>query len=280
MPSSTAIDQLRHHLETLVAELGATTRATFAATHWSFAATASGDTPTPAIVLDLSSDAVAVTVTVTVGPWSSSYGLDDDDDAELVAELVAALLFGDVRVEHQAWGSGRSRSRLQIRHPHGWEGLAWQGRHIWWPWTRPHCEVFSHTVPRPRSRPIQRVVAPPWAPWAGLGGFIRRQRTPPATVDVPDGVLDLHPVPPKQVKDLVLAYIDACHDHGVLELRIIHGKGIGNLRRTVHAVLDGHARVASFRLGGHGEGSWGATLVQLVADEVASNGSVRGGTDE
>jgi dsDNA-specific endonuclease/ATPase MutS2 len=43
----------------------------------------------------------------------------------------------------------------------------------------------------------------------------------------------------------------------------VHGKGIGNLRRTVHALLQRHPAVADFRLGGMGEGSWGATIVTL-----------------
>ncbi|TPV95275.1 MAG: Smr/MutS family protein [Myxococcales bacterium FL481] len=79
----------------------------------------------------------------------------------------------------------------------------------------------------------------------------------------PDGVLDLHPIPPKQVKDLLVEYIASCRTAGVLKLRIIHGKGVGHLRRTVHAVLKDHPHVDSYRLGGHGEGSWGATLVEL-----------------
>ena len=83
-------------------------------------------------------------------------------------------------------------------------------------------------------------------------------------VELPiDGVLDLHMFRPKEVKGLVEDYIDECRKQGITELRIIHGKGIGNLRRIVHAVLERHEAVKSFRLGGHGEGSWGATLADL-----------------
>lgn len=82
--------------------------------------------------------------------------------------------------------------------------------------------------------------------------------------DMPiDGTLDLHTFAPKDVGALIPAYIDECLDHGITELRIIHGKGTGTLRRIVHAALDRHPAVASYRLDSTSAGSWGATLVDL-----------------
>src|ERR1035437_8145596 len=52
-----------------------------------------------------------------------------------------------------------------------------------------------------------------------------------------DGVLDLHNFLPHEVGDLVPAYLAACRTKGICEVRIIHGKGKGNLRRTVHTIL-------------------------------------------
>ena len=78
-----------------------------------------------------------------------------------------------------------------------------------------------------------------------------------------DGVLDLHHFNPREVGELVPAYLAECRNAGIFEVRIIHGKGTGNLRRSVHAILSRLDSVVSFRLAGEEEGGWGATLVEL-----------------
>jgi DNA-nicking Smr family endonuclease len=87
-------------------------------------------------------------------------------------------------------------------------------------------------------------------------------------IQVPiDGVLDLHTFNPRDVKELVLDYLEACREKGIRQVRIIHGKGIGNLRRTVHAMLAKHPAVTSFTLDHPQYGGWGATIVFLRAAE-------------
>ncbi|MBD3179510.1 MAG: DNA mismatch repair protein MutS [Candidatus Latescibacteria bacterium] len=78
-----------------------------------------------------------------------------------------------------------------------------------------------------------------------------------------DGVLDLHTFQPSEVKDLIPVYISECLKRDIYSLRIIHGKGKGILRRTVHSVLGRLPEVSSFRTAGEQGGGWGATLVEL-----------------
>ncbi|MBI2874900.1 MAG: Smr/MutS family protein, partial [Firmicutes bacterium] len=67
--------------------------------------------------------------------------------------------------------------------------------------------------------------------------------------------------------DLALAdldrYLDQAFIAGLGEVRVIHGKGTGKLRREVQRFLSSHPLVDSYRLGGHGEGSFGVTMVTL-----------------
>jgi hypothetical protein len=78
-----------------------------------------------------------------------------------------------------------------------------------------------------------------------------------------DGTLDLHTFDPREVGELVPDYLAACRERGILEVRIVHGKGGGTLRRRVHALLERLPEVAAFRLADEHGGGWGATLVTL-----------------
>jgi|SRR5579859_537776 len=78
-----------------------------------------------------------------------------------------------------------------------------------------------------------------------------------------DGVLDLHTFQPREVKDVVESYLAECQARGILQVRVIHGRGIGNLRRTVHALLARHSEVISYSLDYPQFGGSGATLVTL-----------------
>ena len=78
-----------------------------------------------------------------------------------------------------------------------------------------------------------------------------------------DGTLDLHTFHPRDVKDVVADYLEACAEKGIYSVRIVHGKGIGTLREIVHSRLKKLPIVEGFRLGDEGSGGWGATVVQL-----------------
>jgi DNA-nicking Smr family endonuclease len=82
-----------------------------------------------------------------------------------------------------------------------------------------------------------------------------------------DGVLDLHTFRPQDMKEVLLEYLAACRERGILEVRVVHGKGIGQLRQTVHALLRRCPDVVSFALAGEAFGGVGATFVHLRARE-------------
>jgi len=77
------------------------------------------------------------------------------------------------------------------------------------------------------------------------------------------GELDLHTFRPSDLGELIPAYLAECATRGLHEVRIIHGKGTGTLRTTVHSLLQRSELVHSYRLGDEHTGSWGATLVTL-----------------
>ena len=87
---------------------------------------------------------------------------------------------------------------------------------------------------------------------------------PAAAVDLPiTDVLDLHSFRPAEVEDVVRDYLDAAHEKGLRQLRIIHGRGIGVQRQTVRTLLERDPRVVSFGDAPAEAGGWGATWVTL-----------------
>jgi dsDNA-specific endonuclease/ATPase MutS2 len=83
------------------------------------------------------------------------------------------------------------------------------------------------------------------------------------SIELPiDGTLDLHTFQPRDVGQLVPDYLEECRARGILQVRIIHGKGTGALRETVHAILRKLPDVGTFYLANDAS-SWGATVVEL-----------------
>ena len=79
-----------------------------------------------------------------------------------------------------------------------------------------------------------------------------------------EGELDLHAFAPRDIPSVVSEYIDAAAAAGLLEVRLVHGRGRGVQRGIVQAALDQHAKVAEF-WDDH-NAHLGATIARLSAD--------------
>ncbi len=58
--------------------------------------------------------------------------------------------------------------------------------------------------------------------------------------------IDLHAFAPKDIKSVVEEYVNAAHDAGLREVRLIHGRGRGVQRGIVQATLERHPLVVEF----------------------------------
>jgi DNA-nicking Smr family endonuclease len=76
--------------------------------------------------------------------------------------------------------------------------------------------------------------------------------------------LDLHVFQPKEILSVVEEYLHACREEGILEVRVIHGKGKGVQRKAVRNLLNNLSIVQTFRNAEDTAGGWGATLVDLI----------------
>jgi dsDNA-specific endonuclease/ATPase MutS2 len=84
----------------------------------------------------------------------------------------------------------------------------------------------------------------------------------PVRIPITD-VFDLHSVAPREVEEVVEAYLEEARRMGLKALRIIHGRGIGVQRETVRAVLARTPFVEAFSDAPPEAGGWGATVVRL-----------------
>lgn len=86
----------------------------------------------------------------------------------------------------------------------------------------------------------------------------------PVEIEITDSI-DLHSFQPRDVKEVVEAYLDEARKKGFSIVRIIHGKGIGVQREIVRSILAEKDFVKSFKNGDEfsGGGS-GATIVEFV----------------
>ncbi len=91
----------------------------------------------------------------------------------------------------------------------------------------------------------------------------------PVQLEIRD-VIDLHSIPPKQVKAVVEEYLIEARARQFRYVRIIHGKGIGVQRETVRQILSRTPFVTSYYDAPPEAGGLGATIAELSAPEEAS----------
>jgi dsDNA-specific endonuclease/ATPase MutS2 len=84
----------------------------------------------------------------------------------------------------------------------------------------------------------------------------------PVRIPITD-VFDLHTVPPRDVREIVEAYLEEARALGFRHVRIIHGRGIGVQREIVRKTLERTPFVLDFRDAPADAGGWGATIVTL-----------------
>lgn len=78
-----------------------------------------------------------------------------------------------------------------------------------------------------------------------------------------EDAIDLHPFAPREIPSVVESYLEAAHQAGFAEVRLIHGRGRGVQRARVQKLLASHPLVARFRDAPSERGGLGATVVWL-----------------
>ena len=135
-----------------------------------------------------------------------------------------------------------------------------------------------YALPPPPARPILAAVVA-----LSLAG----RRREPSRADDPDGdeldsvdrgsdvrviaiedAIDLHGFQPREIPDVVESYLEAAVEHGLTEVRLIHGRGKGVQRQRVREVLERHPDVVDFGDAPAHRGGWGATIAWLAAPSV------------
>ena len=92
----------------------------------------------------------------------------------------------------------------------------------------------------------------------------------PVTIEITD-VIDLHTIHPRDVRRVVVEYLEQVHQAGFRSVRIIHGKGIGVQREIVRAVLDQTPFVDDWTDAPPEAGGLGATIVRLFVMRQAGD---------
>lgn len=150
---------------------------------------------------------------------------------------------GGVIVGGQAWIPDlRALVRIERIDPEaGKVRVDWQGRHL---------EVSVSALEAPPEGAV-RVPSRAAVRYETGGDHVSRE-------------LDLRGQRAADALELLERFLDQAAMAGLGQVRIVHGKGTGTLKREVEAALGRHPLVESSRTGESGEGGWGVTVVALA----------------
>ena len=98
---------------------------------------------------------------------------------------------------------------------------------------------------------------------------LENEEEPIVVVPIEESI-DLHGFRPREILDVVDAYLDAALERGFVEVRLIHGRGKGVQRARVREWLKADPRVSRVEEAPPQRGGWGATLAWLVPPPVTS----------
>jgi dsDNA-specific endonuclease/ATPase MutS2 len=88
----------------------------------------------------------------------------------------------------------------------------------------------------------------------------------PIVMEISD-VIDLHAIPPRQVKAVVEEYLIEARARRFAHVRIIHGKGIGAQRAMIRKILDRTTFIIRYYDAPPEAGGLGATIAELDLDK-------------
>ena len=89
----------------------------------------------------------------------------------------------------------------------------------------------------------------------------------PVEIEITD-VIDLHTIPPRDVKRVVEEYLFQAREAGFRCVRIIHGKGIGVQQKMVRSILAKNLAVQDWTDAPPEAGGLGATIVRFRKDQA------------
>lgn len=81
--------------------------------------------------------------------------------------------------------------------------------------------------------------------------------------DIPENTIYLRKLPIDEALLNLEQYLDKVFVAGLANIRVVHGKGTGQMKSAVRKLLSNHPLVKSYREGHMGEGDAGVTVVEM-----------------